>query len=334
MIWLTWRQFRTPAWVTAGALAALAITLTITGIYLRQVYADAGVATCAGNCQTQIQNFLDEIGASAVPLVYFLSLALAYLLPAVIGIFWGAPLVAREWESGTYRLVWNQSVTRTRWLAAKLGLLACASVASAGLLSLMVSWWASPIDHVRLDRITPMVFGARGITPIGYAVFAFALGVTAGLLLRRTVTAMAVTLVVVAAVQVAMPLWIRPHLIEPATLDTPLVASAIKGMGMSDNGDQMRVTAEVELPGDWVLANTTVTSDGKIFDGPGNPQTCGRNASPQACIDWIGSLHLQQHVTYQPANRYWPLQLVETGILLVLAMMLAGVCFYRIRPRS
>jgi hypothetical protein len=31
--------------------------------------------------------------------------------------FWGAPLVAGELESGTFRLAWTQDVSRVRWLA-------------------------------------------------------------------------------------------------------------------------------------------------------------------------------------------------------------------------
>ena len=51
---------------------------------------------------------------------------------------------------------------------------------------------------------------------IGYAAFAFALGVTAGLLIRRTLPAMAVPLGVFAVVQIAWPIWVRAHLIDRA----------------------------------------------------------------------------------------------------------------------
>ena len=78
---------------------------------------------------------------------------LVIVVPGIIGLFWGAPLVARELEAGTFRLAWTQSVTRTRWLAVEArrrrpGV----SMAVAGLLSLMVTWWASPpepADHPR-----------------------------------------------------------------------------------------------------------------------------------------------------------------------------------------
>ena len=122
---------------------------------------------------------------------------MVYVAPAVIGAFWGAPMVARELEAGTHRLVWNQSITRNRWLATKLGLGMLGAVAAGAVAGLAMTWWSRPIDGAvnagqaptatifDLARIAPEVFGSRGIAPIGYAAFAFALGVAAGALLRR-----------------------------------------------------------------------------------------------------------------------------------------------------
>jgi transposase len=118
------------------------------------------------------------------------------VLPALIGLFWGAPLITRELEAGTHRLVWNQTITRTRWLAVKLGLTGLATITAAGLGSLAVTWWSSPIDKTATNdfpRMGPLLFDARGVVPIGYAAFAFALGVTVGMLVRRTLPAMAIT---------------------------------------------------------------------------------------------------------------------------------------------
>ena len=108
--------------------------------------------------------------------------------------FWGAPLVARELESGTYRLAWTQSVTRRRWLSTRVALVGVAALAVAGVASWLVSWWFAPLDAVNMNRFDPGIFTARGIVAIGYAAFAFALGVAAGALTRRTLPAMAATL--------------------------------------------------------------------------------------------------------------------------------------------
>jgi len=230
MMWLTWRQFRAQAIVAAAVLAVVAIALAVTGPHLADLYASSGLATCQahGNCDTLITAFMDQVKASTPDgLLFGFCIGLLLAAPGLIGVFWGAPLVTREIEAGTFRLAWNQSVTRARWLAVKLGLIGLASMAATGLLSVMVSWWASPLDRVTglpagrdgtpaLDRFAPVLFASRGITPIGYAAFAFALGVTVGVLIRRTVPAMAVTLAVFAVVQVVMPLWVRPHFIPPS----------------------------------------------------------------------------------------------------------------------
>ena len=224
MIWLTWRQFRTQAIAVSALLAAFGLLLLVTGPHLVTLFRDSTFAGCHSNCAPAAGDFLNSL-ANVAPYhpVYLLGAMLIILLPGVIGLFWGAPLIARELESGSFRLAWNQSVTRERWLAVKLGVLGLASMAAAGLLSLILGWWASPIDDAaRLagaggfqSRFFPLDFGTRGIVPIGYAAFAFVLGVLIGLMVRRTVPAMAITLAVFAIVQIAMPLWIRPHLITP-----------------------------------------------------------------------------------------------------------------------
>jgi len=217
MIWLTWRQFRTPAAMTLATLAVLAIVLVITGIPLNHLYYTSGIKTCSsvGDCGQVIGAFFehDQILQHLRPIVI--------LVPAVVGIFWGAPLVAREIETGTHRMVWTQSITRTRWLATKLGVLGIASIVVTEALNLMETWWFRPIDKINQDRFTGS-FSQAGLVPIGYAAFAFALGVTAGLLIRRTLPAMAATLVGFTAARVAMTYWIRPHLLAPAHLNLAL----------------------------------------------------------------------------------------------------------------
>lgn len=235
MLWLTWRQFRTQALVAAAALAAFAITLVITGIGVRDRFSAAGLPGCHAhhNCEQLVTNFISQLRSGRpYDLLFNLGAVVVYVVPALIGLFWGAPLIARELETGTFRVAWNQSVSRNRWLAVKLGFVGLAAVATAGLLSLLITWWASPVDHavslagpnagIGMDRLAPTLFGARGIAPVGYAAFALALGVTLGVLIRRTLPAMAATLAVFAGVQIVWPIWIRPHLISPSVARPPL----------------------------------------------------------------------------------------------------------------
>jgi len=346
MIWLTWRQFRGQAIVAATALAVIAIALAITRADLAHLADSSGLVTCQGHgdCGTVALTFMNQVRASlADKILYDGSAVLLYAVPAIIGVFWGAPLVTREVETGTFRLAWNQSVTRTRWLAVKLGLIGLAAMATAGLLSVIIGWWASPVDYAlglpqgrdgisAANRLTPLLFGARGIAPIGYAAFGFALGVTIGVLIRRTVPAMATTLAVFTGAMVTMAFSIRPHLITPLRAISAFnTASLDEMMTGSAAGSPMTVTDSVNLPGAWVLSNQTITPTGHVFTGPA-PQVCF-SGTTQACINYVGRLHLRQLVTYQPASRYWTLQWYETAIFLTLALALAGGCFWWIRRR-
>jgi hypothetical protein len=333
MIWFTWRQFRIQTWIAAAALAAIGVLLVVSAQNIADAYAAANVAACGGDCTTAISNFLQQAMTGASGTIYNVALAVVYGVPGLIGVFWGAPMVARELEAGTHQIAWTQSVTRTRWLAVKLAIVGAAAAVTAGLLSWAVTFWAQRIDEAAGDRITPLVFGARGIVPIGYAVLAFMLGVTAGLLIRRTVPAMAATLAIYVAAVAAMPLWIRQHL-APAQHATPVLdLDNLQQLTWSRQDGSMQIIGD--SPGNaWVLSNQTITSTGEVFTGPANPQYCGEDAAPRACVDWIGTLGLRQDLTYQPTGHFWQLQWVEFAIFLTAAVLLAGLCFWRIRRHA
>ena len=330
MIWFAWRQFRTQTWITIGALAAIAVLLVVSGMSITDAYTAASMGACQGDCSAAIANFLTQVRMGIGGSVYDFTIAMMYVVPALIGVFWGAPLIARELEAGTHRLAWNQSVTRTRWLATKFAVIGVAAASTAGLLSWAVTSWAQRIDDAAGDRITPLVFGARGIVPIAYALFAFALGVSAGMLIRRTVPAMAATLAIYTAAAVAMPQWIRAHLLPVAHTITPLDTSSIYGI-MITQADQMTVLGEERSPGAWLLSNQTITPSGDVFTGPA--QKCGPEYSHQACMDWLDTLQLRQDISYQPAHHFWPLQLIEAGIFVAAAVLLTWFCFWWTRRR-
>ena len=330
MIWLTSRQFRAQTVVAAGALAVLAVAFAVTGPQLVHLY-DTTVANCQArhDCQFAIGAFSsqDTFLQGLVRLVMLVA-------PALIGIFWGAPLIAHEVEAGTHRLAWTQSVTRLRWLSVKLGLAGLVSMATAGLLSLMVTWWSGPLDRVGTNRLDPTVFSERGIVPIGYAAFAFALGVTAGLLIRRTVPAMAVTLAVFAAVVSGFALRVRFHLLPPLHLTSALNMSWVTatGTGGPAGPDSLYVGITPNLPGAWVNSAQVTTAAGSTSLGP-PPSDCGASSTYSACTAAIARLHLRQVVAYQPGSRFWALQWYETAIYLALALALAGFCVWWVRRR-
>jgi hypothetical protein len=362
MIWLTWRQFRPQAITAAVALAVVAIVAAATGPGIASAYTSSGLPTCHTSCVTDASNFFAGLSRLDL-LLYFGSFLLMYLAPALLGIFWGAPLIAREVETGTHRIAWNQTVTRTRWLLVKLGLVGLAAVATAGLLSLIVTWWAGPISHAALSsggqvsgfvpRLDPPVFDARGVAPVGYAAFAFALGVTAGVLLRRTLPAMAVTLVAFAVIQVLVPNLVRPHLLPPAHVTAPLNLQH-RPIGANVNAATgqlagIQLAGPVAKPGAWVLSDVIVTPSGaklpNVTITPSGPEltvlpgACTFGAAGPGltgshdCKSVLAAMHLSQSVTWQPASRFWPLQCIETGIYLVLAAGLGWACVAQLRRR-
>ena len=328
MIRFAWTRFRTQAAVGAGVLAIAANVLLVTGIQLAHAYAAAAVCKQQGNCAGLFNAFLTQGYFTAGKLLEAAGLA----VPGLIGMFWGAPLVARELETGTFRLAWTQGVTRTRWLAAKLAIAGVAGVAAGELFTLMVNWWSSPI-HKADAGYTAFTSGSfhSGVAPAGYAAFAFALGVTAGLLIRRTLPAMAVTLAVFTAVIIAFPLWVRPHLIPPARTTSALSLASAAVTGSTGDGHLLLTTNTARgRPGAWVISSQVTTPDGRAASSePAGP--CG-TSSAQACNDYIESLHLRQTVTYEPASRYWAFQWTETAIYLAFSFLLTGLCFLRIRP--
>jgi hypothetical protein len=328
VIRFTWLQFRTQAAGAAVALAIAAIALAVTGPHLAHLYTGSGIAACRarGICPGMDTGHLLSLAVIAIP--------------AIIGLFWGAPLVAGELETRSYRLTWTQGVTRTRWLAVKLAVVGVASMAAAGLLSLMVTWWTSPIDQATADRWSAL--SQRDLIPVGSAAFAFALGVTAGLLIRRTLPAMAVTLAVFTLSQFAMTAA-GPHLVTPLRTTTAVTTASLRSTGFTGAGRLMVVPAPVSIPGAWILSPAqqctgtagcnVITATGQSAASLPATKACVTAGTGQACDAYIATLHLRQAISYQPAGRYWIFQWYETAIYLALSLILTAICFLDIRRR-
>ncbi|MEV6868779.1 ABC transporter permease [Streptosporangium subroseum] len=347
MIWLTWRQLRGSAAMLAALLVVLVAALALTGPDLASGYS-AGIAQCVQD--NSCDRFYDRFfGGYDTP---FMAVSLVVLLlPALVGLFWGAPLITRELEAGTHLLVWNQSITRTRWLAVKLGLTGLVATAAACLCGLAVTWWSDPLDKSAPDGLAlmaPLVFGARGIAPMGYAAFAFVLGVTVGMLVHRTLPAMALTLAVFAAIQLAMPLLVRPHLMPPVTSTFELGQANVEGISMSrEGGGGPRIHLRSAVPGHagaWILSSNLLDPSGRTVSGSdggaavqvsttSGPCAPSRPQGSDACMVEINRLGYRQQATYQPLERFWPFQWIETGIYALLTLGLTWLSFWWIRRR-
>lgn len=336
MIWLSWRQFRAQAVPAYAAVVAFAVLLAFTGQRLVDLQRAGG-------------NLYDQLTRSDHRL-YLAGVVGMALVPAVIGAFWGAPLVARELEAGTHRLVWTQSVTRGRWFATKLGLTALATVIVVGVLTFAVTWWSEPLDGISSRtrgnlpaRLTPVAFAMRGVVPIGYAVFAVAVGVAAGVLLRRTVPAMALTLAVFTVVQLVVPQLVRPHLLPPVQETVTISRANFDGMQLM-NGNVTRLSVHTANPKDWVLVNETLDPSGQVIDSlPASITACGGPRGPAEgigqpppiddCLGQLAAAGYHQRLTYQPAHRFWPLQWAELALFLALSALLVWFSYWWTRHR-
>jgi hypothetical protein len=342
-----WLQTRTQTLGTWAALAGLAVAATVTGIQLSHLY-----STLVGHCQVSCGLATADFASHQRFLQHALDL-LAEIAPALLGAFWGAPLIARELETGTFRLAWTQSVPRSRWLLTKLAVGALATAATAGALTLTVTWWYRALDTATVDRYA--VFDRRGLVPVAYALFAFAIGALLGAVVRRTVPAMAATLGGYAVSRVAVTLWVRPQLLSPLHRSTSLLDTDQFGF-MSDNGGPVHLVAQgTAPPNSWRLASQFVDASGHRV-GPGQlaawvhrfcpaiaaPPTgpVGKRLAPpggpqafEACRAQAAKVfHLL--VTYQPANRYWTFQGLETAIFVAVALLAAGGCYWKVARRT
>ncbi|HEV2256743.1 MAG TPA: hypothetical protein VGS06_26715 [Streptosporangiaceae bacterium] len=317
MTWLVWRQHRIQFLVGAALLAALAVVLVITGVQVASQY-HAALVACAANhsCANLSSNAF--LGSHAVGFLVIMTLG----APVLVGLFWGAPLVAAEAEAGTTQFAWMQSVTRRRWVAVKVGWMLLAAAVWGGVISALVTWWEGPNNALQLNAFAPGRFDIMGIVPVAYSLFAMALGIAAGTLLRRVLPAIAVTLAGFIAVRALITLLLRPHYLSAVTV-------------------YHKVTSGFTPPGSfWQLASGVVGPNGQAIDQntngnvvygvPANylPASCtqvsrGAFTPPPSCVQAVS--HFRGFLTYQPADRYWTFQGIETGIFLLLAAALIAV---------
>jgi hypothetical protein len=344
MTWIVWRQYRTQAAISAALLAAFAVFTVISGLHLATMWHhDLAACTAAHNCTSGEGGLFNGTG-DATGLIIEMTL----LVPALLGLFWGAPLVAHELETGSLQWTWVQSVTRTRWFTVKAGCLLLAAAIWGGAVAGLVTWWAGPRNALYLDAFTGGNFDIQGIVPVGYALFAMALGILAGTLLRRTIPAMAVTLGGFVAVRLVITLWVRKHYMAAVT------TYANAGANLQPKGSYWSYASGLAGPhGPLQQLNGMVQIGTTEFDGvPSSalPAACralvdagsvntGRTSASgvgdmSAINSCLTSHHIQQFITYQPASRYWAFQGIETGLYILIAAALIAVTIAVIRRRD
>jgi hypothetical protein len=322
MTWVVWRQHRNQAYIAAAALAAFAVLMLITGRQMASQYQSALTSCAASDTCGNLGNTLN-LGN---PVVSFL-VTLTVVVPCLLGVFWGGPLVAREIETGTTQFAWMQSVPRGRWLTAKVGWTLLAAAAWGGAVSALVTWWSSPLNALKQQNFQPAQFDIQGIVPVGYALFAVALGIAAGALIRRTLPAMAITLAVFTLVRLVIGQDFRSRYLTPVTR-----TFAFRRMSLP-TGSYWQVSGGIVGPGGQVPSNSLASSgphlsiDGVPINLGSLPAACRNLAfqSPLKLFPCLTARGYHGFITYQPASRYWAFQGIETGIFVLLAAALIAV---------
>jgi ABC-type transport system involved in multi-copper enzyme maturation permease subunit len=341
MIRFAWMQSRSQTVIAYCLLAAVAIASITTGIQLTHVY-NSTVVHCQSGCNLAMQQYLSREAFMDQTLDI-----LARAVPALVGIFWGAPLLAREYEAGTFRLAWTQTISKRRWLLTRVGLGAAATLVLTGLFSLTVTWWYHSRDKVGFTSYG--VFDRRDLAPVAYALFAFAAGVMFGALIRRTIPAMAATLGLFVVARIAVSQLIRPHLLAAKHVVVSLARQGPANLGIElSNGGTPHIIANDGGPvGSWTQSSYFVSGSGQRVTGSqmttflhqhcasllttappigGNGQV-SPNDPGLLCLNEV-SKSFKLSVAYQPASRYWTFQWLEAAIFIALTLVAIGVTYW------
>ena len=211
MIWVSWRQHRSQAITGLGLLCALAVYGIVLGLAMRNSFSQNNLATCLAHslgagCPNSVATFDNSFG-SLVNIGFW---SVLLLLPGLIGVAVGAPLLGREMEMGTWRLAWSQTVPRSRWLAIKLAVVGGGLIVLGAAMTLVITWYRAPMDRLT-GHFVHNAYDYEGLVFTAYILLAFGLAVLAGQLLRRTIPAMLSALVPWVAVRIVVEFVLRPH---------------------------------------------------------------------------------------------------------------------------
>ncbi|MFD6277909.1 ABC transporter permease subunit [Streptomyces sp. NPDC060209] len=283
LTWLVLRQHRTTLW----CILALVVLGSLWIVYQRAQLID--LLAAAGWPEKSVP--LPVVGEGYSRLTSLLT-----LLPGILAVFLGAPLIAADQEQGTAQLVTTQSVTRRRWLVAKLGWCLLITLVACSVLSAVFTWWWRPYRSVLADHwMDASVFDATGPVLPALALFLTAAGFTIGILLRRVLASMVVTFVFCVAAQTAWGMY-RDLLGTPRTITYPL------------NGEFPAFLDDAYEVDRWVGS-----ADGQLY-GWGSCAEATEKAT-NACIEELGIVNnVFQYLDYgQMAAMQW------TGAAILLA---------------
>lgn len=314
MPWVTWRQHR---FALAGAVVALGgfgILMLITGLAMHHEYTSLGLNTCGKlsdpACDTPLRIFQLHYQNWAQQLPQFLT-----FLPGLLGVFVGAPVVARELESGTFRFAWTQGRNRVQWIVTKLVILGATLTVLGLAFSLLFSWWYGPFVTLSGRMGSGGAYEVAGIVFAARTLFGFMLGALLGTLIRRTVPAMAATAAVWLAVTWPSVVYLRPLIQAPIT---------------APDGSKA-VTRTAWINKTWIQdAAGHHLNQSQVFE---QARASGSD-SPDKFQAWLNEHHYTNWVSYQPESRFWHFQIVEASAYVTLALLLGGATVWWLHRRA
>jgi hypothetical protein len=190
-MWITWRRYRVRIVLFALYALALIVLMIVTEHGFR------GVLTSCNH--HEVVAFQDRACRSAASRaegrdgVAVLGIA---LVPILIGLVFGAPLVASEFEAKTNRLAWAQGVTRTRWLLVSWSTLAVATVVMMSILAVFAHWWAADVFGIVVTGSGLFISTENtGVVLVAMAIFSLSFGTSMGALFRSFSMSVAGTLI-------------------------------------------------------------------------------------------------------------------------------------------
>lgn len=317
LAWVTWRQHRLALAGVLAVLGGLSLFLLLNGLAMHHAYPSLGLDRCGAlngpSCRSQLTAFQQDYQGWVDHLPQLLM-----FLPGLIGVFVGAPLVARELETGTFRFAWTLARSRVQWVVTKLVLLGLVLTGLGLAFSALFTWWFGPFDAIS-GRMAPS--GAYEISGVVFAartLFGFTLGALLGLLIRRAVPAMAATAAAWAAVVWPSLIYLRPLIREPITI-LGAQAKALAGSGSGSGAVPMNAD---------VVNNWLQNASGQHFRfdqlfGQAIAGNGGAIPSPEKFNAWLAQHHYSQWVSYRPNGWFWHFQAVEAAGYASLAVLLA-----------
>jgi hypothetical protein len=304
LIWVAWRKHRAALMAFVILISLIAIAMAVTGFVLHP--AGSRVLSGAPGSPWHLYNATESSLRLVLPLI-----------PVLAGLFLGAPLVAREIETGATRFTWAQGAGRTRWLIATTVPMAMLLAVIATGLGLEFRWWVTPL-MASSWAWRRSIFELNPLPYTGWILLGFSLGVFLGTAIRRTVPAMAATLACY------LPLMYEVATSWRFNYLPPLHRAAQTTFRSGGSYSSTVYWGRHHGPGPGILSTALGWPDGRLLT----------SSELHHSAAWFRLHHIQVWLTYQPGSRFLLFEYIEFGWLVALSALLIGATVVLIRSRA